>query len=146
MALKDRYKTESDCVRDGVWFDFEQNTDGTTPRFKLAFAGKQNKKYAAAMRKWTSKFEDENGVPDFRALQEDQADKFILDVFADTILIDWENFQPEDDGDNIEFSRDNIIEIFGSDDWAAFYAVLNNKAKAVSNFGQRSLEAQAKNL
>lgn len=145
MSLKDKYKTDADAVREGVWFDFEPNSDGTTPGFKLAYAGKQNKKYTAAMRKWTAKFEDENGVPDFSTLQEEEADRFVLEVFADTILLEWRNFQPEDDGNALVFTRENVMAIFGSEDWAAFYAVLNAKAKKVANFRQRSLEAQAKN-
>lgn len=145
MSLKDKYKTDGDAVREGVWFDFDTNSDGTVPGFKLAFAGKQNKKYTAAMRKWTAKYEDDNGIPDFSTLQEADADKFILEVFADTVLIDWRNFQPEDDGVNVPYSRDAVVKIFGSDDWAAFYAILNAKAKKVANFRQKALVAQAKN-
>ena len=98
-----------------------------------------------AMRKWTAKFEDETGIPDFSSLQEAEADLFLLEVFAETVLLEWRNFQPEDDGVNMESTRENIMAIFGSEDWSALYTLLNQKAKKVANFRQRSLQAQAKN-
>ncbi len=145
MSLKDKYKTDGAFVRDGVWFDLDVNTDGTVPGFKLAFAGKQNNKYMLAMRKWSAKFEDDAGVPDFSSLGEKEADELLLNVFADTILLDWRNFQPEDDGVLADFTRENVISIFGNEDWTALYNLLNTKAKRVANFRQKSLEAQAKN-
>lgn len=105
MSLRDKYKTDSDAVRAGVWFEFDANPDGTVPAFKLAFIGKSNKRYTAAVRKWTSRFEDENGVPDFANLAEEEADQALLAIFADTVLLDWRNFQPEEDGINLEYSR-----------------------------------------
>lgn len=147
MSLKTKFKTDSNAARDGVWFDFSAhpNADGTIPGFRLARSSKHNKKYIAAVRKHTEKYQTEEGVVSLEDITEEQSDRMLLEVFIDTILLEWRNFQPDDDGKDLPFSRDNAMFIFASDDWADLYADLTDKAKKAANFRQKSLEAQAKN-
>lgn len=145
MSLKNKFKTDSAAVAEGVWVEFEANEDGTIPGFKLGFASKQNKEYTKAMRKLSANYTDEMGVVSFDSLPEEQAEKLVLEVFADTILKDWRNIQPEDNGVELPFTRENAIALLGSPDWQALYDVLTAKSKKITNFQQRSLVAQAKN-
>lgn len=145
MALKDQFKTDANAARDGVWFEYTANSDGTIPAFKLARASKHNKKYITAMRKFSDKYQTDEGLPDFSSLDENEADKMLLDVFADTIILDWRNIQPNDDGVVLEFNRANVVALLGDEDWLDLYKDLEAKAKRAGNFRQKSLEAQAKN-
>lgn len=147
MSLKSKFKTDSTAAREGVWFDYSSapNADGSVPGFKLARTSKHNKRYTAAIRKFSEKYQGENGAVDFSSLNEEESDKILLRVFIDTVLLDWRNFQPDDDGKNLDFSKDNALAILGSDDWSDLYIDLNDKARAASNFRQKAIEAQAKN-
>lgn len=146
MALKDKYKTDSEIVAEGQWFDFEENSDGSIPGFKLRIANRQNKAYAKALRVFAEKYGDESGTSTFDSLSEKDAEAYLLEVFVNTVLIEWRNFQPDDNGVETPYSKENAMKLFGSSDWGAFYDVLTAKAKKISNYQQRSLAAQAKNL
>lgn len=149
MSLKDKYKTDATAARDGVWFDFTAlpNNDGSVPGFKLARMTKQNKKYSAALRKVTNgvDIDPDTGLPDMSTMDSDKSDKLVLDVFLDTVLLDWRNFQPEDNGAVLAYSREAALALFSSEDWADLYNDLAGKAQKASGFRERSLEAQAKN-
>lgn len=145
MSLKDKFKTDGTAARDGVWFDYVANSDGSVPGFKLARMSKQNKKYAAAMRKVSMRYEDDNGVADFTALNEGEAEAMLLDVFLDTVLLDWRNFQPDDNGVTMAFDRGNAKAILGSDEWSDLLDDLNSKARKAASFRQKALTVQAKN-
>jgi hypothetical protein len=145
MALKDQFKVDIAAAEGGVWFEYVANSDGTVPAFKLARTSKQNKKYIAAMRKFSENFADDSGVADFTRASEAELDKWMLDIFADTVILDWRNFQPEDDGVAVPFSKDAVRQILGSAEWVDLYNDLTGKAKRVASFNQKKLEAQAKN-
>jgi hypothetical protein len=143
--MKSRFKTDGKAAVEGVWIEYEPNTDGTTPRFCIARISKQNKKYQAAFRAATAPYLDEKGMVDFERMPDDVAEKLLLDVFVGTVLISWSNFQPEDDGVELKFTREAALEILGSDDWVDLYDELNNAAHKTSNFRQKAVKAQAKN-
>lgn len=145
MSLKDKFKTDPNAAREGVWFEYPANADGTVPAFKLARMSKHNKRYSAAMRKVSAKYENDSGIADFSALNEVEAEEMLLDVFLDTVLLDWRNVQPEDDGKPIAYSRDAAKTLLGSDEWIDLYSDLNDKARRAASFREKALTAQAKN-
>jgi hypothetical protein len=145
MSLRDKFKTDNDAAREGVWFEFPANSDGTVPAIKLARMSRHNKRYTLAMRRMSSKYETESGVADFSSLSEDQAEALLLDVFIDTVLIDWRNIQPEDDGEVLAYSKEAAKQLLGDPSWLDLYTDLNEKARRAASFRGKQLEAQAKN-
>lgn len=147
MSLKKKFKTDTNAANEGVWFDFEDapNEDGTVPGFKLARKTGQNKAYSKAMREFTKEHTTEEGVADFTSLSEAEAEAVELDVFTSALLLDWRNFQPEDDGKAVEFTRETAKAIFGDPDWTDLYKDLARKCGQASAYKAKQLKAEAKN-
>ena len=145
MTLKSRYKTDSEAVEQGVWFNFEANSDGTVPGFLMAFAGKQNVAFTAATRAWTEKYLDDTGMPNFSGVADDVIERQNREVFLRTVLKGWRNFQPEDDGTELTYSPETAQHLFGSPDWSALVDDLQQKARKAGSFKNERVELQAKN-
>lgn len=148
MSLAKKFKTDSEAARSGVWVDFEDspNPDSTIPGFKLARAHKQNKRYQRALRNVFKNLDyNADGTLDTDSVDEDEAETLLLNVFAETILIDWRNFQPNDDGVMMPYSAQAVKDIFGNADWVDLYDHLNEESKRVTVFNQKRAEAEAKN-
>lgn len=147
MSLKKKFKTDTTAANEGVWFDYEDapNEDGTVPGFKLARKSQQNKAYSKAMRDFTKEHTSEDGVTDFADLSEDQAQAVELDVFVNSLLVEWRNFQPNDDGKAMDFSPANAKKIFGDPDWTDLYRDLARKCGQATAYRTAQLKAEAKN-
>lgn len=144
MSLKQKFKTSSDAARDGVWVEYtaHANADGTIPAFKLARMSRQNKKYQLALR---SVLEAQGGDLETSVRDEEALEKALFRAFIDTILLDWRNFQPEDDGLDLPYSKAAAEEIFLNPDWIDLFGDLTDKAARNATFREKALEAQAKN-
>lgn len=147
MSLAKKFKTDTTAANEGVWFDYEDvpNDDGTVPGFRLARKTSQNKAYSRAMREFTKEHTTDEGVADFSSLSEEQAEAVELDVFTSALLLEWRNFQPNDDGNAMPYSRDNAKAIFSDPDWSDLYKDLARKSGQVSAYRKAQLEAEAKN-
>lgn len=139
MSLKSKFKSDPSLAREGVTFKYEANSDGTVPEFKLARSHKQNKKYLKALRR----IGEQKG--DIESLSDEEQQKLLLDVFCETVLLGWSNFQPEDDGKAVPFTPDTAKAILGSEEWVDLYDDLATKASDAANFRFKALQAQAKN-
>lgn len=144
MSLKQKFKTSSDAARDGVWVDYtaHKNADGSVPGFKLARMSRQNKKYQLALR---AVLESQGGDVETSINDEDALEKALFRAFIDTILLDWRNFQPEDDGVAVPYTKAQAEAIFSNSDWIDLFGDLTDKAARNAAFREKALEAQAKN-
>lgn len=145
MSLKNKYKSDSSLAREGVWIDLVPNSDGTVPGFKLARVSKQNKRYGQVLSKYSEQYAQEDGSLNAQDIGNENAEKMLLDTFLEAVLLDWRNFQPEDDGVALPYSIEAARAILGDEDWYDLYAELNTQAHKVANFRQKAQEAQAKN-
>lgn len=147
MSLKKKFKTDTNAANAGVWFDYEDapNDDGTVPGFKLARKSSQNKTYQKAMREFTKDHTTEEGVADFSSLSEAEAEAVELDTFTASLLVEWRNFQPHTEGDNLDFSVENAKSIFGDPDWTDLYKDLARKCGQASAYKAKQRKAEAKN-
>lgn len=144
MSLKQKFKTSSDAARDGVWVDYpsQPNADGTVPGFKLARMSRQNKKYQLALR---AVLEAQGGDVESAVADDAVLEKALLRAFIDTILLDWRNFQPDDDGVALLYSKETAEAVFINPDWIDLFGDLTDKAARNATFREKALEAQAKN-
>lgn len=135
MSIK-KFKQDGSKANEGVWFDYPANKDGTIPRVRLAREGRSNKKWLATFRDVTKDLDTDNLTP-----EEDFA--VGVEVFARSVVLSWENIQPEDDGATLDDTTEAKIALLSSPDWTDFYTELKDKANAKANFTAK--EKAAKN-
>lgn len=144
MSLKTRFKTDAVAASGGVWVDYSAypNKDGSIPGFLLARVSKQNKRYQAAIRELTRDAAiGANGLPDTSALD----DSALVEIFVRTVLLDWRNFQPNDDGFPLPFTEENAKQILLDAGWTDLYDDLVEKAQSAGTFREKVTENEAKN-
>lgn len=128
MGLRKTFKTDKQLETDGVWLDVAINDHNGKPiRIKIARMGPSNKRYTKALEKATQPHQSaiQNG-----AFDNEIARITLMGVFADTILLEWDNLPKseltgnEEDKDELEYSRENVDALFAElpelyDDWEA---------------------------
>ena len=147
MSLKNKYKTSADKANSGVWFDYPDcpNADGTIPGFLMARKNNQNKEYSRAIRAFTKDHTSDDGEMDISGLSDEEAAEADLSVFVSSLLLDWRNFQPEDDGKEMKYTKEDARVIFGDPDWSDFYKDLLKKCTRGTAYKEKQLKAEAKN-
>lgn len=152
-SLFNKFRVNVEDANDGVWIDFKENpnSDGSVPGFKLRMIGAQNKKYSEMLRSEYIK----NSLTEDDAKNKKQSEldgfieqrkKAVLDTFCSTVLIDWRNFQPLDDGENIEYDIEKAKLLMCSEgEYAALYDELLLQAVDRSNFNTKIKEDAGKN-
>lgn len=134
MSLYKLYRSDKDLERQGVWLNFGENSDGQEIRVKVARVGGSNHRYAKAMERATR--------PHRRAiaagtLSDAQSRRIFYEVYADTILLDWEGVQGPDDKP-LPYNRENVLKVFN--DLPDFFNVIREQAEQLSNFQDGGLE------
>jgi hypothetical protein len=138
MTLRSQFKTDPKAIAEGVWFDFPANPDGTVPRFKLARLSSVNPKYARLLKEVQARNE---GTDLSDAERETQANA----LFVDASILAWENFQPEEDGKNVPYSRETAIQLVNDPAWRDLVDDLRLKAMRANGFIAKKIEAVTKN-
>jgi hypothetical protein len=138
MTLRSQFKTDPKAIADGVWFDYPANADGSIPRFKLARLSSVNPKYARLLKEVQARNE---GIDLSDAEREQQANA----LFVDASILAWENFQPDHDGENWPYSRENAILLVNNAAWRDLVDDLRLKALKANGFLAKQIEATTKN-
>jgi len=126
MSLKAKFKTNTSLVNDGVWFTVCTNTDGTTCRVKLRRTGQGNALWSLA---WRNHQGD-----DLVDLTPAQDAEFMAKVYADAVVAGWEHMQPNDDGKDWEFTKENVVKLLGNLDWLELKNDWREKADSLAPF------------
>lgn len=134
MSLKSKFKTSAAAVRDGVWFDVTENTDGSKCRVRLRRAGRGNPKWSVSFREHMKDVDAEKVTP-----EEDEI--ITATIFAEANVADWEHFQPEDDGVELPFSVDAAKKILLDPDWIELLKEWQGKANSLAPFQASEGEA-----
>jgi len=159
MQLRSKYKTNTKACNVGSWIEFNDfpNNDAeyddkgnvtkaaTIPAFKMARKSSHNAKYAKTMREVTKEVNTANGVKQLDELTEEESEQVELDVFVSTLLIEWRNFQPDEDGVNVDYSEEKAREIFGNPDWRDLRTTLSIMAGQAANYAYKKKEVEIKN-
>lgn len=162
-SLRESFKTNINSANEGVIIALTENRnndavveigqdgeekivkEATYPSFKLSYYSKLNNEFAKVSRKINNDALKKYGVVSFDKLTKEQKDEIALEVFVQAILKEWENFQPEKDGVNLEYSKENAKRIFGDPAWMKLYDYLADKAGDHDNYNQEIVENSAKN-
>lgn len=139
MSIFDDFQTNPKAETEGVWVEYSENKDGTLCAFKVSRMSKANKKYTKALERATKPVRRQI---DLKTLKDEKAEDIFLQVFVDTVLLDWKNVQTRS-GDEIPFSREKALEVMKA--LPDLYDDLQEKAKEMELFRQEALEEEAKN-
>lgn len=147
MSLRKVFKTDLNAEVEGVWLDVAVNDHNGKPiRIKISRMSASNKRYTKELNKVTKPHQS---AIQNEALDNDLARKMLQEVFADTIILEWDNLpkseltgNPED-VELLEFNRDNVLALFQEmpdlyDDW-------ESRAQKSAAFREAEREKTAKN-
>jgi len=147
MSLRKTFKTDATAEVEGVWLEVAVNDHNGKPiRIKISRMSASNKRYTKELNRVTKPHQS---AIQNDALDNDLARKMLQEVFADTVLLDWENLPKseltgnEADTDELEFNRDNVLALFKEmpdlyDDW-------ESRAQKSSVFRESERENASKN-
>lgn len=138
MSLYKQFKSAGAKVTEGIWINYG------TCRVKVRYAGRQNKKYAKAMREGTAPYnrllENKHVRIDDKTAKELEA--IHADVFARTILIDWDGVTDDAD-EEIPFSVDAARQLLK--DLPLFFEEIKEVCEDLNRFRDQETEDEAKN-
>lgn len=139
MSLFKQFGTNKEAEQEGVWVEYGPNDDGTIPAFKIARAGKSNKKWLKAVERATK---PHRRAMELGTIDNVLAEKLMRDVFAESVLTDWRNVQDKD-GKPLAFSKAEAVALLEA--LPELYDDLNEKASKAAMFRDEALENEAKN-
>ena len=142
MGLYDAFQTDPQLEKGGVWIDYGDF------RVLLAYAGGANKRYINVMEK---KFKPLRQAIAAGTIDNDRAQKMLMDLHAETTIIGWETmvdgeFKPGIEGPNgdiLPFTVDNVKLTFRN--LPNVFNDLRTQAETIANYRTRNLEAEAGN-
>lgn len=132
--LYKNYKTDPSKETDGVWVDFAEGV-----RVKIARAGGTNHQYLKSVERETKPYRRaiQNG-----SISVDVADTIIKKVYAETIILGWENVTDEN-GKPLKFTKEACLKVLT--DLPEFFAEVKMIAESMEMFRDAALESEAKN-
>lgn len=141
-SLYDLYTTNTDAEKNGVWVPIAGS------EFLMARAGGRNTKFKEAARK---KFRPFAAAINNNTLADDVAEQLTVDVFVDTILLDWKNVPEPPDPVTKEFDPAKLIP-FSKEaakklltELPNLFDELQKQSMDLSNYQQEELGDVAKN-
>lgn len=112
MSLYKNHKTDPELEKNGIWIEIGENSKGQMARVRIARAGGANEAY--------TKLLDQRVKPIRSQIRNEtiarrQLDKLTKEIFAQTVVLGWENVEDEND-QPMSFSKDNCIKLFNDID------------------------------
>jgi hypothetical protein len=142
MSLYSNFQTDPNLEKTGVWIDYG------TFRVLLAFAGGANKRYLSLMDK---KFKPLRQAIQAGTLDNDRAQKMLMDLYAEAVILDWETIYEDVPQQGIEGPKGELLPFTVENVKLTFLNLpnlffdLKTQSEMISNFRIRELEAEAGN-
>lgn len=139
MSLYKQFKTDNSLEKEGILLEYGENSKGKPIAIRIARAGGANKAYEKRM---------EIRVKPYRRQIQNEiietalVEKIIKEVYAETIVLGWENVEDEN-GNDMEFSAENCLKLF--DDLPDLFRDIQEQSQRAALFRQEVREADAKN-
>ncbi len=131
---------EEELETKGVWRQYG------SLRVLLARAGGSNEKYNKALAKYAQELQ---GILDFSLLPEGKALGIFQKVYAETVVLDWEDIDTEtkevldENGNPVECTAENVLEVFKQ--YPELWTMIRRDAENFSTFKKRQTEELIKN-
>lgn len=139
MSLFKQFKTDASLETKGVIIQYGYTEDNKPIQIKICRAGGANTAYSRVL--------ESKVKPYRRQIQNDTMDRdtmiaIMREVFADTVVIGWENVQDQD-GNDLAFNRTNVIKLF--EELPELFEDIQAQANNVAIFREEILASEAKN-
>lgn len=141
MSIHSQFATDTKKETEGVEIPYPDaaNSDGSIPTFVIARAGKSNKKYSRMLERATK---PHRHAMKTGTISNETSEKLMMDVFVDTLLLDWKHVQDRN-GKTIVYNRENAIALMK--ELPDLYADLTNQTQQIELFREEEKEEEAKN-
>lgn len=142
MGMYDIFQTDEDLEVSGIWLDYGDF------RIKIASAGQGNKKYVRYAEK---ALKPVRRAMQAGALSNERSLSIMSDIFAKTIVIDWQvkvegNWKTGiegPDGEIVPFNYENVKKVF--EDLPNLFIDIQEQANSIANFRKMELEEDSGN-
>ena len=145
MGMYDVFETDEDLESNGVWIDYGDF------RVKIASAGQGNKNYVRYAEK---KLKPVRRAIESGALSNKRSQAIMADIYAHTVILDWEIQKGEDEnkmiqgiedpnGKIIPFTQENVEITLKN--LPRLFMDLQEQASSLANFRKEELEEDTKN-
>lgn len=141
MSLKKVFKADPIKEKAGVWISVSQGEGSPDCEFLVAPTGPSNKKYTAALQASQKKYKHT-----FKTMSSQRLNEIFVEVFVDTVLLDWKNVEEYRDDQPkglMAFNKENAK--FLLTDLPEVLELLSREAGDFSNFVANQTEVDAKN-
>lgn len=135
-SIFSQFETDKNHEKEGIWFDYPANWDGSIPRFKLARIHNGNTKYIANLEELQQKHKN-----DIDCMSNQKSLSLLIDVFVDSVLIDWANIKSPKKSH--PFTREEAVSLLTR--LPDLYRDLQEKASDISNYLTEEVECATKN-
>jgi hypothetical protein len=147
MGMYKIFETDAQSVTEGVWIDYGEF------RIRIAQAGQSNKSYLAYAER---KLKPIRKALDVGAVPPERQRSIMIDVFAKTIILNWEvqikdkkgeiTWRPgieAKDGSILPFNEENVIKTLNI--LPELFLDIQEQAGTLANFRKSELEEDSKN-
>lgn len=139
MSIYNLYETDKKSEFDGVLVPVGKDKTGRDTLVRIARAGPSNPRYQRVLESKTKKYR--------RLIQNDLldtsvADGVMMEVFAETVVLGWENMEDRD-GNVLPYSRENCLRLF--QELPDFFYDIREQATKSALFRREALEKEAGN-
>jgi hypothetical protein len=142
MGLYDTFETDANLETEGVFLDYGDF------RVRVAHTGGANKKYIALIE---TKLKPLRRAMEAGSISNDRAGAIMMEIFAKTIILDWQTRVGEDweqgiedrDGNILPFNEENVMVTLRA--LPKLFQDIQEQANSIANFRAVELETEAKN-
>jgi len=139
MSLYSQFQTDGSLEKEGILLEYGTTDDGKPIAIRIARAGGANRAYEKRM--------EAEVKPYRRQIQNETIENAVVQrmlrkVYAETIVLGWENVQ-DPDGNDIPFTVENCIKLF--EDLPDLFRDIQEQSQRVALFRAEVREADAKN-
>ncbi|HRD16484.1 MAG TPA: hypothetical protein PK181_06640 [Methanothrix soehngenii] len=143
MGMYDTFKTDPTREQEGVWLDYGDF------RIRVAHAGQGNKRYVAYAEKALRPVRQAMNAG---ALSNERSMNIMADIYAKTIILDWQVLQDDktwktgieaEDGSILPFNNESVELTLKA--LPNLFSDIQSQASSIANFRASEIEEEAKN-
>lgn len=139
MSLYTQYKTNKNLETDGVLLEYGVNSKGLPIRIRIARAGGANQAFSRCYEQKTKPYRRQIQT---ETLDSKIAERISLEVYAETVVLGWENVEDEEENE-LPFNKENCIKLFT--DLPELFMDVMKASQSIAIFRAETRGADAKN-
>ena len=139
MSLYKNFKTDESIEQSGVILEYGVTDDNRPIRIRIARAGGGNARFAKLLEQ---KLKPHRRQIQNESLDESVASSILREVYAETVILGWENVQDKD-GKDLPFNKENCLQLLT--DLPELFSDIREQSTKVALFRADIRELTAKN-